>query len=92
MKLIQERTALKLLVERNGVLLSVTTQRRAYFFFLSAAFVGVKVAPTTDPDLGIVELSDYDILLILRNWKRLSRVKVRREATRGKYRAQVADD
>jgi hypothetical protein len=37
--------------------------------------VGLRVAPTTDPDLGIVELSDYDVLKILRNWDTMSRVK-----------------
>ena len=78
MKLVQERTALKLLVEANGLLVSLTTKRRAYFLFVSGHFVGLKVAPTTDPDLGIVELSGYDVRRILGNWERLSRVRIRR--------------
>ena len=78
MKLVQERTALKLLLEPNGLLVSLTTKSRAYFLFVSGRFVGLKVAPTTDPDLGIVELSGYDVRLILSNWDRLSRVRVRR--------------
>lgn len=78
MKLVQERTALKLLVEANGLLVSLTTKRRAFFLFVSGRFVGLKVAPTTDPDLGIVELSGYNVRLILSNWDRLSRVRVRR--------------
>ena len=78
MRLIQERTAFKLLLERNGVLVSFTSRSRAYYLFISAKFVGMKVAPTTDPDIGIVELSRYDILRILRDWDRLSRAKVRK--------------
>ncbi len=84
MKLVQERTAFKVLLERNGLLLSFTTRNRAFFLFLSGKFVGMKVAPTTDPDLGIVELSGYDISTILDNWDRLSRAKVER-------RRRVAD-
>jgi hypothetical protein len=76
MKLVQERTAFKVLLERNGLLLSFTTKKMAFFLFLSGGYVGLKVAPTTDPDIGIVELSGYDIPTILRNWDRLSRVKV----------------
>jgi hypothetical protein len=74
---IQERTALKLLLDGDGVLLSVTTKRRAYFLFFSRAFVGLKVAPTTDPNLGIVELSGYDIPSIVRNWDRMSRLSLK---------------
>ncbi len=78
MRLVQERTAIKLLLESHGLLLSVTTKRRAFFFFLSSKFTGIRVAPTTDPDLGIVELSGYNINAILENWDRLSRVKLAR--------------
>lgn len=78
MKLVQERTALKLLLEANGLLVSLTTKRRAYFLFVSGRFVGLKAAPTTDPDLGIVELSGYDVRQILINWDRLSRIRVPR--------------
>ncbi len=65
----------KLLVERNGMLLSVTLKRRAFFFFVSRRFIGLKVAPTTDPYPGIVEICDYDILKILSEWDRLSSMK-----------------
>ena len=75
-KLIQERTALKLLIERNGVLLSFTTKRRACFFFLSSKLVGLRFAPTTDPFPGIVEVCDYDIAEIVKNWSRLSNIKL----------------
>jgi hypothetical protein len=81
MKLVQERTAFKVLLERHGLLLSFTTKKMAFFLFLSGRYVGLKVAPTTDPDIGIVELSDYDIPTILRNWTRLSRVKVEKGRT-----------
>lgn len=76
MKLINEATMFKILVEQNGLLLSITLKSRAFYFFLSHHFIGMKVAPTTDPFPGIVELSNYDIDAILRNWSRLSRVKV----------------
>ena len=79
MKFVQESTAFKLLVEPNGVLVSLTTKNRAFFFFASSGYFGMKVAPTTDPDLGIVELCNYDIAEILRNWDRLWRVKVKRD-------------
>ena len=78
MKLVNEETMFKLLVERNGALLSITTKRRAFFLFLTGRYVGLKIAPTTDPYPGIVELSDYDVLTILRNWKRLSRLKLKK--------------
>jgi hypothetical protein len=76
LKIIQERTALKLLLERNGLLVSVTTKRRAFYLFLAPRYVGIKIAPTTDPDLGIVELSGYRINAIIENWSKLSRAKV----------------
>ena len=77
MRFINEMTMFKVLVERNGALLSITTKSRAYYLFLTGKYVGLKVAPTTDPDAGIVEISNYDILTILRNWKRLSTVKLK---------------
>jgi len=76
-KLICERTMFKILIERAGILLSMTTKSRAYFFFISSAFVGMKVAPTTDPYPGIVEVCDYDIIRILKNWEKLANVKLR---------------
>jgi hypothetical protein len=79
-KLICERTMLKILIERRGVLLSITTKSRAYFFFISPSFVGMRVAPTTDPYPGIVEICDYDIIRILKNWDRFANVKLRSRA------------
>ncbi len=66
----------KILVDGNGAMFSVTTKSRAYFFFLSGVYVGAKVAPTTDPYPGIVELCDYDIRKVVKNWDRLYRVKL----------------
>jgi hypothetical protein len=76
MRLLNERTMFKILVDGKGAMFSVTTKRRAYFFFLSGEFVGAKVAPTTDPSPGIVEVCGYDIPAILRNWDRLYRIKL----------------
>lgn len=67
----------KILIEPDGVLLSVTLKRRAFFLFLSPLCVGVREAPTTDPYAGIVELSGYRIRKILANWNRLHNVLVR---------------
>src|SRR3989441_1529764 len=75
LKIINEATMFKILVEGNGMLLSVTTKKRAFFFFVSRRFIGLKVAPTTDPYPGIVEICDYDILRILSQWDRLHSVK-----------------
>jgi len=75
LKIINETTMFKILVEGNGMLLSVTTKKRAFFFFVSRRFIGLKVAPTTDPYPGIVEICDYDILRILSQWDRLHSVK-----------------
>lgn len=75
-RLVQERTALKVLLDGDGLLLSLTTRRRAFFLFFSRLYVGVRVAPTTDPDLGIVELSGYEIPIILKEWDRLSLMKL----------------
>jgi hypothetical protein len=78
MRFLNERTMFKILVDGDGAMFSVTTRRRAYFFFLSGTFVGMKIAPTTDPYPGIVEVCGYDIPEILRNWERLYRVKLSR--------------
>ena len=75
-KFVQERTMFKILVERTGALFSITTRRRAYFFFISTRLVGARVAPTTDPYPGIVEICDYDISTIVRRWKELGNVKL----------------
>jgi len=76
LRILNERTMFKILVDKNGAMFSVTTRKRAYFFFLSGDFVGARVAPTTDPYPGIVEVCGYDIPTILRNWDRLHRVKL----------------
>ena len=78
MKFVNESTMFKLLLDANGLMISVTTKRRAYFFFLSSQFVGGKVAPTTDPHWGIVEVCGYDISRILRNWDALHRIRLTR--------------
>lgn len=75
MKILNERTMFKILVDGQGAILSVTTKKRAYFLFFSRYFVGGKVGPTTDPYPGIVEVCGYDIEAIVRNWDRLFRVK-----------------
>ncbi len=75
LKIINEATMFKILVEGNGMLLSVTMKSRAFFFFVSRRFIGLRVAPTTDPYPGIVEICDYDILRILSEWDRLHSVK-----------------
>lgn len=76
MRVINERTLFKILIERNGILLSITTKNRAYFFFISSKLVGMRVAPTTDPYPGIVEISDYEIERIVRDWNRISNIKL----------------
>ena len=75
MKFIDERTMFKTLIESNGLLFSITFEDRAFFFLLSRRFIGVKTAPTTDPFPGIVELCDYDLDLIIKEWPRLGNVK-----------------
>jgi hypothetical protein len=75
-RLLNERTMFKILVDGTGAMFSVTTKKRAYFFFLSGRFVGAKVAPTTDPHPGIVEVCGYDIPKILSSWDRLYRIKL----------------
>ena len=63
------------------MLLSLTTKSRAYFFFLSTKLVGIRMAPTTDPFPGIVEVCEYDIGRIVANWDTLSNVKLPDRAT-----------
>lgn len=79
-KLICERTMFKVLVERTGILFSITTKSRAYFFFMCSRCLGIKIAPTTDPYPGIVEVCGYDISRILQNWNRLANIKLRQRA------------
>jgi hypothetical protein len=82
LKFINERTLFKILVERRGVLLSITTKNRAFFFFVSSVLFGIRVAPTTDPLPGIVELSDYDIERIVKNWNTLANVKLSKKISK----------
>lgn len=77
MRIVSEATMFKVLLCGDGLLFCITTKRRAFFLFLSRLFLGGKVAPTTDPDIGIVELSGYSIPTIIRDWNRLSRLKLR---------------
>ena len=70
---------LKLLIERNGIVFSITTKTRAYFFFASSKLFGMRITPTTDPDLGIVEICGYDISKIVENWDHLSNIKIKRK-------------
>ncbi|MDA4128719.1 MAG: hypothetical protein OK422_04630 [Thaumarchaeota archaeon] len=77
-----EATMFKIIVDGEGAMFSITMKKRAYFFFLSNQFVGARVAPTTDPDLGIVELSGYSIHKILKNWERLHLVMLPRNPSR----------
>ena len=81
-RLINDRTLFKILVERNGILLSITTKNRAFFFFLSSVLIGMRVAPTTDPYPGIVEISNYEIYKIVRDWNEMSNIKLGKKLTR----------
>ena len=84
-KLIYERTMFKVLIERTGVLFSITTRSRAYFFFACTKLLGIRVAPTTDPYPGIVEVCDYDISRIVQNWINLANIKLREKSKIPKY-------
>ncbi|MGI0078736.1 MAG: hypothetical protein ACRECH_03855 [Nitrososphaerales archaeon] len=68
----------KLLVERSGILFSVTMKSRAYFFFACTKLFAIRVAPTTDPYPGIVEVCGYDISRIVRNWKKIANIKLKK--------------
>jgi hypothetical protein len=74
-----ERTAFKILLDHDGILLSITTRSRAYFFFFSSRLVGMRTAPTTDPFPGIVEFCDYNIGKIVANWEKLANLKLPRK-------------
>ncbi|MEM0121650.1 MAG: hypothetical protein QW514_00400 [Thermoprotei archaeon] len=74
-KLIFEKTFIKILVEKSGILIGVTTRSRAYFFFITAKYTGIRLGPTTDPYPGIVEMCDYDIEKILTMWRELYRYR-----------------
>jgi hypothetical protein len=74
--LVSERLMLKLLLSGEGVVLSLTLKSRSFFFFLTPSFVGARVAPTTDPYPGIVELCNYNVRKIIKEWERLHLVKL----------------
>jgi hypothetical protein len=76
-KLIYEQTMFKILIEKTGIIFSVTMKRRAYFFFVSTKLFGIRIAPTTDPDPGIVEICGYDIPAIVDNWEELANVRLK---------------
>ncbi len=57
-KVISENHTLKVLAERNGLLLSLTTKRYSYLFFLSRPLVGFRKIITRD---RIVAKAGYDI-------------------------------
>ncbi len=57
-KVISENHTLKILAERNGLLLSLTTKRFSYLFFLSRPLVGFRKIITQD---RIVAKAGYDI-------------------------------
>ena len=84
-KLIYERTMFKLLIERTGILFSITTKSRAYFFFVCTKLLGIRVAPTTDPYPGIVEVCGYDLPRIVQNWSKLANIKLREKSKSPKY-------
>ena len=67
----------KILIEKTGIIFSVTMKRRAFFFFISTKLLGMRVAPTTDPYPGIVEICDYDIPAIVDNWEGLANVRLK---------------
>jgi len=57
-KVISENHTLKVLAERNGVLLSLTTKTYSYLLFVSRPLVGVRKIVTRD---RIVAKAGYDI-------------------------------
>ena len=58
-KVIEENHTIRVLAERNGVLISLTTKRFSYLVFLSRPLVGVRKIVTRD---RIVARAGYDIL------------------------------
>ena len=57
-KVISENHTIRVLAERNGVLISLTTKRYSYLFFLSRPLIGVRKIITRD---RIVAKAGYDI-------------------------------
>jgi len=61
-KVISEKHTLKVLAERNGLLLSLTTKTYSYLVFLSKPLIGVRRIVTRD---RIVAKAGYDIPRVL---------------------------
>lgn len=61
-KVISENHTLKILAERNGLLLSFTTKKYSYLLFLSKPLIGVRRIITKD---RIVAKAGYDIPRVL---------------------------
>lgn len=78
MRIMNEATMFKFILEKSGAILAVTVRSRSYFFFLSSRKIGAGIAPITDPHPGIVEICGYDVAKIGENWDRLRRAKVLR--------------
>jgi len=57
-KVVSENHTLKVLIERNGLLLSLTTKTYSYLLFLSRPLIGLRKIVTRD---RIVARADYDI-------------------------------
>jgi len=61
-KVISENHAIKILAERNGLLLSLTTKTYSYLVFISKPLIGVRRIVTRD---RIVARAGYDIPRVL---------------------------
>jgi hypothetical protein len=61
-KVISENHTIKILAEKNGVLLSLTTRTYSYLVFVSRPFIGVRRVVTRD---RIVARAGYDIPRVL---------------------------
>ncbi len=57
-KVISENHTIRVLAERNGVLISLTTKRYSYLLFVSRPLIGVRRIVTRDK---IVARAGYDI-------------------------------
>ncbi len=57
-KVVSENHTLKVLAERNGLLLSLTTKTYSYLLFVSRPFIGLRRIVTKD---RIVAKAGYDI-------------------------------
>ncbi len=61
-KVVSENHAIKVLAERNGLLLSLTTKTYSYLLFVSKPLIGVRRIVTRD---RIVAKAGYDIERVL---------------------------